>query len=266
LTKRLKTKNSMNNRLWGWAICLVFLFSACKKQMVPVSAPADTATTSKVTARNLDFQSFSARGRMQLEEKDGDKVSSNLSLRIRKDSLIWISVVPALGIEVARLRITPDSLYLVNRLNKTYFAGDYTLIRENFKVDVDFAMVQAILLGNYLPGEEGQEKVMAASPLQHIRRQQASMLIDQFLDLTDLKLKKITIKDQQTNNALQVDYADFENLEGNTFPRSARIVVQQNNGSETKGANAALAYSRVSINEPGLSFPFSIPEGYSRKQ
>lgn len=256
----------MNNRLWGWALCLVFLFSACKKQMVPASAPADTGPAAALTARNLDFQSFSARGRMQLEENDGDKLSSNLSVRIRKDSLIWVSVVPALGIEVARLLITPDSLLLVNRLNKTYFAGDYSLIRENFKVDVDFAMVQAILLGNYLAGEADQEKVMTEPPLQHIRRQQASLLIDQFLDLTDRKLKKITLKDQQTNNTMQVDYADFADLEGTPFPRSARIAVQQNNGSETKGANAVLEYSRISINAPGLSFPFSIPEGYTRKQ
>lgn len=256
----------MNNRLWGWALCLVFLFSACKKQMVPVSAPADAGTSAAVSARNLDFKSFSARGKMHLEEDNGNKISSNLSLRIGKDSLIWVSVVPALGIEVARLRITPDSLFLVNRLNKTYFAGDYALIRENFKVDIDFAMVQAILLGNYLPGEAGQEKVITEPPLQHIRRQQASLLIDQFLNLTDLKLKKIAIKDQQTNNTLQVDYAAFEDLEGTPFPRSARILVQQNNGSETKGANAALEYSRISINDPGLSFPFTIPEGYTRKQ
>jgi hypothetical protein len=256
----------MNNRLWGWAICVVFLFSACKKQMAPVASADRSGPTDVVTARNLEFQSFSARGRMQLEEENGDKVSSNLSLRIRKDSLIWVSVVPALGIEVARLRITPDSLHLMNRLNKTYFAGDYALLRDKFKVDVNFAMVQAILLGNYLPGEPGQDKVTTESPWQHIRREQASLLIDQFLDLTDLKLKKITIKDLQTNNALNVDYAGFENVAGNTFPRSARIAVQQNNGSETKGATAALEYNKISLNEPGLTFPFAIPEGYSRKQ
>ena len=256
----------MNNRLWVWAICGIFLFSACKKQAVPVSSSAAPAPTSIIAARNLDFQNFSARGRMHLEEADGSKVSSNLSLRIRKDSIIWASVVPGLGIEIARLRITPDSVHLVNRLNKTYFAGDYAVLREKFKVDVTFAMVQALLLGNYLPGEPGAEKVMSAPPLQHISRQQATMLIDQFLDLTDFKLKKLSIRDQQTNNALQVDYSAFEALADNTFPRSARIVVQQNNGTETKGAIAALEYNKVSINEPGLSFPFSIPQGYTRKQ
>jgi hypothetical protein len=189
-----------------------------------------------------------------------------MSLRIRKDSLIWVSVVPGLGIEVARLRITPDSVYLVNRLNKTYFAGDYSLLREKFKVDVDFAMVQAILLGNYLPGEPGQEKVMTEPPLQHIRREEASLQIDQFLDLSDFKLKKLTIKDLQTNDALQVDYSAFEILEDHSFARLARIAVQQNKGNETKGTLAALEYSKVSLNEAGLSFPFSIPQGYARKQ
>jgi Domain of unknown function (DUF4292) len=260
----------MNNRLWVWALLSVLIFSACKKQSIPVSSstasPAPAGRTADVASRNLEFQSFSARGRMQLEEGDGSKVASNLTLRIRKDSIIWASVVPALGIEVARLRITPDSVHLVNRLNKTYFAGDYTLLREKFKVDVNFAMVQALLLGNYLPGEGGQEKVLNEPPLQRIQREQASLLIEQFLDLTDQKLKKLTIRDQQTNNSLNVEYSAFEDVAGTSFPRNARIVVQQQNGSETKGANAALEYSRISLNEAGLAFPFSIPEGYTRKQ
>lgn len=255
----------MNNRLYLWAACFIFLFSACKKQSVPVSSTAVPENIHNITVRNLDFESFSARGHLQLEEEDGSKVASNLSLRILKDSIIWASVVPALGIEVARLRITPDSVHLVNRLNKTYFAGDYSLIREKFKVDVTFQMVQAILLGNYMPGMPGEEKVMSEPPLQRIRREQASLLIDQFLDLTDFKLKKLNIKDQQTNNVLNVQYSGFEDVEGHSFPRSARIVVQQPNGSASKGAIADLDYSRVSLNEAGLTFPFSIPEAYSRK-
>ena len=256
----------MNNRLYIWAACFIFLFSACKKHAVPVSSTAAPENIpNNITARNLDFESFSARGRMQLEEEDGSKVASNLSLRILKDSIIWASIVPALGIEVARLRITPDSVHLVNRLNKTYFAGDYTLLREKFKVEVTFDMVQAILLGNYMPGTPGEEKVMAEPPLQRIRREHASLLIDQFLDLTDFKLKKLSIKDQQTNNVLDVHYSGFEDVEGHSFPRSARIVVQQPNGSSSKGAIADLEYSRVSLNEAGLTFPFSIPEAYSRK-
>lgn len=252
----------MNNRLWVWTLCVVFILSACKKH--PASSPAG-AKTEKLAARNLEFENFAARGRIHLEEADGSKMSSNLSLRISKDSIIWASVVPGLGIEVARLRITPDSVYLINRLNRTFFAGDYALLRDKFKVDVNFAMVQALLLGNYLPGDTSQQKMLQEPPLQHIRHQQATLLIDQFLDLTDLKLRKLTIRDEQTSSALQVDYGNFESQQNHTYPRSARITVQQNQGSETKGTMATLEYNKVSINEPGLSFPFSIPQGYTRR-
>jgi hypothetical protein len=32
------------------------------------------------------------------------------TIRMRKDSLIWVSITPALGIEMIRVMITPDSL------------------------------------------------------------------------------------------------------------------------------------------------------------
>lgn len=251
------------------AFCFLFALSACKKNITAVSSTPSGAA--KATGPvNLEFEYLNARGKMEVED-EGDKISTNINIRMRKDSIIWISVVPALGIEAARIRITPDSVHLINRLKKEYFAGDYAIIKQKYKVDITFELLQAILLGNYVAAPEGKGKIISDKNQQHHRQEQANLEIDQFLDSNTLKLKKITVKDQETGSSVSVDYSQFAPVENTLFARAAHIVVQQGavdkekDKGKIKGAIATLDYSRINLNEGILAFPFSVPQAYKRQ-
>src|SRR5215204_4379643 len=140
------------------AFSLAFLGSACKKETVPVSSSAAAAAPGvAVNVMNTEFKTFSAKGRMQLETPE-EKIGSSVTIRIKKDSVIWISMVPGLGIEAARIRITPDTIQILNRLQRQYIAGNFSMLKNKFNIAASFEMLQAMLLGNYLPGEPGMIK------------------------------------------------------------------------------------------------------------
>ncbi len=80
---------------------------------------------------------------------DGTDNSIGLIVRIRKDSLIWISA-RKLGFEIARLMMTEDSVWMMDRINGRYFAGDYLFFKQQFNIEVDYNLVEALLLGNPL--------------------------------------------------------------------------------------------------------------------
>src|SRR5688572_33166959 len=106
------------------AFTLAFLGSACKKETVPVTSTSAAAPLPGVAVNviNTEFKTFSAKGRMQLETPE-EKIGSSVTIRIKKDSVIWISMVPGLGIEAIRARITPDTIQIINRLQRQYIAG-----------------------------------------------------------------------------------------------------------------------------------------------
>ena len=64
---------------------------------------------------------------------------------LKKDSIIWISLKYPLGLEILRVMLTPDSVYLMNRLEKTYFVRPFTHIKESIKADINFFQLQEIL-------------------------------------------------------------------------------------------------------------------------
>jgi hypothetical protein len=254
----------MNSRHFVFgALFFLLIFSSCKKNTIPANTSAPVQLN-KANVLNLDFTNFNGKGKIQVED-EGDKISSGITVRMRKDSIIWISVVPALGIEAARIVVTKDSVHMLNRLKREYFSGDYSVLKNKYKVDLNFNLLQAMLLGNYLPALNNQEKFVAEAPYQHSRQKMANLLIDQYLDGTNAKLKKITIKDQESKNSIVVDYSKFEPLGDTPFARASLIVVQQGEGEKTKGAIANLDFTKINLNEANLTFPFSVPQGYKKQ-
>ncbi|MFD2514716.1 DUF4292 domain-containing protein [Pontibacter locisalis] len=238
-------------------LCTLFLLAGCKKETIPTTASEATATVGRVTVNNLDFSYLSSKGQITFNDKN-DNLSSGVSLRIKKDSVIWVSVQPGLGIEAARMMLTQDSVFMMNRLQKEYIATDYRFLRNKLNVDLDFEVLQAILLGNYQ--SQGSEKVMDEGNLQHIQQARENLLFDYFIGLQNSKLQQLNVQDKNTSNTITVKYNSFDQIGAVPFAHAlAAQVLQQ--GEIT---DFTLKHSRVAISDQVLDFPFAVPSDYKR--
>jgi len=75
--------------------------------------------------------------------------SFTLSVRMMKDSAIWISLSPALGVEIARVMLLQDSVKVISKvpLNKFVFEGDYLQLEKVLGIPFDFNSFQDLLSG-----------------------------------------------------------------------------------------------------------------------
>lgn len=240
-------------------LCLLglLLLAGCKKDTIPTSASATTASIGAVNVSNLAFDYLNAKGQITFNDKN-DNLSSGVSIRMRKDSVIWISVLPGLGIEAARMMLTQDSVYMMNRLRKEYIATDYAFLRSKFQVDVNYEAVQAILLGNYQA--QGSEKVMAEEGLQHVQQQRQNLTLDYFISNQNAKVKQLNVKDVNTGNTITVKYNAFEPIGNVPFAHELAAQVLQ----KGEVSDFTLKQSRVTLTDEPLSFPFSVPNEYTR--
>jgi hypothetical protein len=238
-------------------LCLLglFLLAGCKKETAPTTAT--TASVGAVTVSNFDFNYLSSKGQITLNDSN-DNLSSGVSIRMRKDSVIWVSVQPGLGIEAARMMLTQDSVYMINRLHKEYVATDYSFLRNKFQVDVDFEVLQAILLGNYQ--QKGEEKTQDEGQMQHVQQLRENLLFDYFIGRLNNKLQQLNVQDKNTGNTITVKYDSFENIGQVPFAHALAAQVLQ------KGeiADFTLSYSRITVSDEVLAFPFSVPADYKQ--
>ncbi|HET8964338.1 MAG TPA: DUF4292 domain-containing protein, partial [Chitinophagales bacterium] len=89
---------------------------------------------------------------------DSSANSFTMALRMQKDSLIWMSL-SKLGIEGARILITKDSVKFVNTIKGQYFIGDFAYLSRFLNTDLDFEVIQSLLIGNSITFYDDAEKI-----------------------------------------------------------------------------------------------------------
>jgi hypothetical protein len=97
---------------------------------------------------HIDFQTFSGHMHVHFEGSDRKDNEFNAVVRIKKDSLIWVSINAVFGIEAFRLLITPDSVKILDRLKKVARLRSVSYLQEQMHLPVDFKALQDILIGN----------------------------------------------------------------------------------------------------------------------
>ena len=115
----------------------VLLFTSCASRKKTV-APAPPQSFEWLTA-NLSIQ---AEGNgMAYNDLSGQ-------LRMRKDSIVWLNVTATMGVEVLRAKISNDSVWLLNRLEKTYLAEPLDSVSAQLGIPLTLPLVQILLLDN----------------------------------------------------------------------------------------------------------------------
>ena len=79
-------------------------------------------------------------------------------MRMRKDSIVWFNVTATMGVEVMRAKFSTDSVWIVNRLEKTYLAEPFDTVSAQLGIPLSLPWVQTLLLDNNegLPPVENQ--------------------------------------------------------------------------------------------------------------
>ncbi|MGB0423113.1 MAG: DUF4292 domain-containing protein [Flavobacteriales bacterium] len=142
--------------------------------------------------------------KLAVEYDDGEqKRSFKANLRSKRDSVIWMSISPALGVEVMRLMITPDSLKLISKIpgDKYYYEGSIDKLNEMAQSELSFYMIQDLLVGNAIGLEQGEDKYKS-----RVDEQQYN-LISKY----NRKIKKVVgadEKDTSPDDSLYVEIPD----------------------------------------------------------
>lgn len=224
-----------------------------------------------VKEKEFVFNYLSAKAEVSYTDKSGETNSFDINLRIRHDSAIWISVTPLLGIELARVLISRDSIIVLDRLHKKYMKRDFQYFEDLWKTNVNFEMIQAVIVGNYFQylGKEKlrslyeEEPYLILSTLNKRQARRASeekdpnkpMVQDFWID-GNYRIAKSRITDEKKDRWVEATYKNFSDVNGYLFPNNLVVTI-----ASTSPTIIKIDYTKAT-NEDSLQMPFSIPEKY----
>ena len=216
---------------------------------------------SKLLANRIEFETFSAKINTDYQGSDGKKYDVNVFVRMKKDSIIWVSVNGALGIEGMRLLIDKDSVRILNKLDKEYQVRSISYLQEVAALPLDLHTVQQLIIGNPVFLDPNIVSYSAdgltISLLSEGKwfRHLISMNNNDHLVLHS-KLDDVDILRSRT---CFLNYSDYETDKGVKFSTNRTISVTEKTKLDVK-----LNFKQYAFNET-LSYPFSVPKNYKRK-
>lgn len=99
---------------------------------------------------------------------DGNAARSRVQIRWRRDRAIQVSILPLMGVEIARLVLTPDTIHLIDRYHKQYAVVAVGEWLRRLPLDLSFETVQSLFLarpawpgGAMTPGEHSLFETVA---------------------------------------------------------------------------------------------------------
>lgn len=257
----------------------IFLTSCKSKEKIVAPQPKADYMNAKALMENLKKNEFKFNwlsAKLDCEARiDSNSNSFEVQFRAKKDSIIWMNITAALGVvKVARVIISKDSVKFVDFINEKYFVGDFNYLSKMLHADLDFELIQSLLIGNSVEFYDDDEKLRAFTEdgknvLSTIRKKKLKRVIERNKELKDpaqiiwlmpetFKISRLLFKDFNTNRTFEAKYDKFEKVDSLLLPNKAEFDIKAE-----KNITMKMEYNKVTVNKP-QTFQFSIPEKYEQ--
>lgn len=214
-----------------------------------------------VNIEEIDFEYFQTRTKVRYTEGD-NHVNGNAHIRIRKDSLIWFSISPSIGLEATRIMITKDTAIVINRMDKEYYVFNFDEISRYFNFKVDFELIQSILLGNLARPIDDNTQVAKENNYYLVKQKSGPLDIQSFVLVENKKIETVLISENATSNFMTLKYSEFKETGGYLFPKVCQINLTYKTKKGPLVTSINLQHNKAEISDKPLKFPFNIPSKY----
>jgi len=254
----------------------ILYFSSCKtsKEIVYTrNYIKNNELYNYVSKNSIDFNELLIRNIKISYSNDQTQIRFSGVIKIQKDSSIFLAITAPLGIEIARVKINQDSIFVIDRKNKKYFNNDIKILEMFFKYPITFYEIQNILLNtnfkdfeNLLTVKNNKRRLyinskncFELSKTEYLRNQYFKIdTINKQVNISNKFLEKEYFVSKNNSN-IQIEYIDFYTIEDKFFPHNIIIkIYSDSNKSEIK-----LEYSKPIFRER-KKLKFVIPNGYEK--
>jgi hypothetical protein len=220
----------------------------------------------KLTTRQLikenakqaaQFKTFQSKLKITFEQK-GKSQTHSVNFRAEKDKILWISA----AFSVIRAEVTPEKVRFYNKLDNTYFDGDFKYLSDLLGTELDFQKVQNVLFGETIYNLKVNEFSTSTDEISYVvqpKEQQELFELFFLIYPTNFKVKSQQISQIEKFRHLQIDYLSYQEVDKQILPEQIKVMAAEANEETIIG----LEYKSVILNED-LRFPFKIPSGFEK--
>lgn len=238
----------MNKLALFLSFALIFGLASCKskKAITPAEPkPAAFKTTAKesnkanvfanIVLRKNEAQAFSFAA--EADYFDGKQsVTLNMDVSAKKNQYIYLNA-KALGfVNVARVMIQPDSIRILDLINRKYISASYQFMRNFTQAKLGFYELQNMVWANAFYDPNMDKTLLDSLGQQLILLLDVGSAQQKAVYNKDHQLQSVLLTEQAKSQQMQVDFANFKNIDGINYPHEVVINISGEKKMECKFA------------------------------
>jgi hypothetical protein len=201
------------------------------------------------------------------KENPSEKFEANAIVRMKKDSIFWMSITK-FGKEAAKLKITPDSSYFIQKYpdNDKYYSTFKTAeYFHKLGLDIVISDFQQLLFGNFSIKPVSSDKITNEGGRQRVIMNRNGVSMDFVIDISKNKLEEISAKKELSGEIFNIQFVDYELINSNLIPKKIKISTKTKVEEVFEENVMEVEFSNSEFVTDNLSFNFTVPEGYEKR-
>lgn len=200
------------------------------------------------------LQAFRAKASLTVNSPD-QRGSFSAQISHRRDDSLYMTLSPGLGIEAARILVTPDSFYVYNRIEKQLTYGAVRDAQAVLPAALTVDDLFANLTGTLVPSLNREWNVEADSSYYHL----TSGLRSYVVDPTTWRVVRYVKRSPSGEVVEERRFSEFDRFGSLYLPR--RIIFRR----PADDTNAVLYYRDLTLNPKRLQFDLRVSSSAERR-
>lgn len=203
-----------------------------------------------------EYGFLDAKAKIVIEEESGKITRGTLSLRAKKDSILWFTISPGMGMEAVRGLITKEKIQIKDRIGKEDVNLSFKEFETIYGLKLSLDLFQNLLWANPPHPFDYKDRLLRVGKSFELTQVRDQVRYFSKIDVNHKKLAEMVSNSLDDRGSLLASFSSFQEINKQALPSKVlyKLAYQLPNGGQNTLVH--LEWTSINLNSANLSFPF----------
>lgn len=243
----------MNRLLVALLTLSVISLAGCAKKVVLYEGDGQMEEFQPVEAR---YDYLEAKAKIVIEEESGKITRGTLSLRAKKDSVLWFTMSPGMGVEAIRGFFTQEKIQIRDRIGNEDINLTYAEFEQFYGLKLSLELFQNVLWANIPFDFDYEDRLLRVGKKFELTQVRNNVRYFSKVETSHGKVSELVSNSLDDRGSVLASFPKFQDVESQPFPAEVlfKLAYQLPEGGQNTIIH--LEWTSIDPNSESLSFPF----------
>ncbi len=242
------------NRLFAVVLTILTLcFAGCAKKVIPFESDGQMNDFQPTSAQ---YNYLSAKAKIVIEEESGKITRGSLNVRAKKDSILWFTMSPGMGMEAIRGIFTQDRIQIRDRVGRDDINLTYAEFEKFYGLKLSLQLFQNVLWANIPFDFDYQDRLVRVGKKFELTQVRDNVRYFTRVETSHGKVSELVSNSLNDRGSVLASFPEFQNVGDQPFPAEVlfKLAYQLPEGGQNTIIH--VEWSSIEPNSQPVSFPF----------